>query len=92
MRADGLRVRPQRELRLKTAIDPQQGRAEEGRLFGYDALLRGQTFQARLDADYDVNPDLFRRVTDALSGERLLGRSRSAEYGRARLEPVEPHL
>ena len=92
VRADGLRLRPEREFRLKTAIDPEKGRAEEARLFGYDALLRGQTFLARIDADDDVDPALVERALAALNGECLLGRSRSAEYGRARLEPVDVPL
>ncbi|SFM56162.1 CRISPR-associated protein Csx10 [Ectothiorhodospira mobilis] len=89
VRADGLRLRPQREFRLKTAIDPHKGRAKDSQLFGYDALLRGQTFLARVDADDDVDPALVERALAVLNGECLLGRSRSAEYGRARLEPVD---
>ncbi|MFP4696157.1 hypothetical protein [Thiohalospira sp.] len=92
VQADGQRLRPAREFRLKTAIDPAKGRAEEARLFGYDALLRGQTFLARVDADDDVDPALVDRALAALNGECLLGRSRSAEYGRARLEPVDMSL
>lgn len=84
VRSDGTWVRPAHSLRLKTAIDPDTGRAAEGQLFGYDALARGQRFGVRIEADDDLDAGLFRQVVDALAGSLLLGRSRSAEYGRAK--------
>lgn len=83
---DGRIVRPATDLRLKTAIDPGTGRAAEGQLFGYESLIAGQRFAALIEADDDLDDRLFREVADALHGEVLLGRSRSAEYGRARIE------
>ncbi len=87
--ADGRHSKPAHSLRLKTAIDPATGRADEGRLFGYDALHRGQTFLSVLEADDDVNEAVFNRVIEVLQGQVLLGRSRSAEYGRAKIAPIE---
>lgn len=87
--ADGTRIKPDHRLRLKTAIDPDKGRAAEGQLFGYDALARGQHFAARIEADDDVEQSLFDRVIEALTGKLLLGRSRSAEYGRARAWAID---
>ncbi len=81
--ADGLHSKPAHSLRLKTAINPETGRANEGQLFGYDALHRGQVFISLLEADDGVDEALFKQVVTALDGEVLLGRSRSAEYGRA---------
>jgi len=86
--ADGSLVRPARNQRLKTAITPGEGRAAEGQLFGYEALCAGQSFIAEIEADEDIDQTHFQSVIDALTGERLLGRSRSAEYGRVRIEPV----
>ena len=87
--ADGRYTIPARELRLKTAIAPETGRAEEAQLFGYDALLRGQLFVAFVEADDDIDQAQFDGIIDALSGEQLLGRSRSAEYGRCAITPIE---
>ena len=87
--ADGRYSKPAHSLRLKTAIDPAKGRADEGRLFGYDALHRGQTFLSVIEADDGVEDTLFERLVETLTGDVLLGRSRSAEYGRARVTPVE---
>ena len=83
-------VRPTRSLRLKTAIDPKTGRAAESQLFGYDALAKGQRFLARIEADADVDVGLFEEVTRALLDDGMcLGRSRSAEYGRVRIAPMD---
>lgn len=89
VRPDGSWLRPARSLRLKTAIDPNTGRAAEGQLFGYDALARGQRFAARIEADGDLDAALFEQIIAALTGSLLLGRSRSAEYGRARAWTVD---
>lgn len=71
--------------RLKTAINPDTGRAAEAQLFGYTALERDQVFMARVDIDTDVDPDLLERVKMAFAGRELrLGRSRAGEYGAAR--------
>ncbi len=86
---DGAYRTPRASVRLKTAIDPGTGRAATGQLFGYQALHRGQTFLATVEADDDVDESLFQRVCEALQGEVLLGRSRSAEYGRARIRETD---
>lgn len=84
--------RPHRELRMKTAIDPQQGRAARAQLFGYQSLSMGSRFCGWIEADEDVPEDMFKRVIRSLEGPLLLGRSRSAEYGRVELTPAEFEL
>ena len=83
-------VKPKKSLRMKTAINPKTGRAFDAMLFGYDALSAGQKFCARISADDNVSDMLIEQVKAALTGEILLGRSRSAEYGRvdATLRPI----
>ncbi len=85
-------LKPRHDLRIKTAIEASTGRAAEGQLFGYDALHRGQRFRAFLEADEAVEADLLERIAEALTGEVLLGRSRSAEYGRTRITRTEAEL
>lgn len=82
---DGRWLEPAAWHRLKTAIDPEKGRASEGQLFGYSALQAGQRFAAEIHADADVPHDVLHAVLDALQGRVLLGRSRSAEYGAAQV-------
>ncbi|OZB62255.1 MAG: hypothetical protein B7X31_10055 [Thiomonas sp. 13-66-29] len=87
--ANGQWSKPRHSLHLKTAIDAATARAAEGQLFGYDALEKGQTFAARIEADDDFDPDLFSQVLQTLCGDILLGRSRSAEYGRVRARLID---
>ena len=87
--ADGAWTRPAHTLRMKTAIDPRTGRAREAQLFGYDSLERGQCFASLVEADDGFDPALFEQVIRNLEGEILLGRSRSAEYGRVRIGRIE---
>jgi len=88
--ADGLIHKPAKSLSMKTAINPETGRAANAQLFGYEALLAGQTFMAILSADDDVPVDLFDKIQNVCSGLMHLGRSRSAQYGRVLAEIVNP--
>lgn len=72
-----------RSFRMKTAINADTGRAKESALFGYDALQAGQHFYAQICCDDSFNETDIQTIKDALSEQVLLGRSRSAEYGRA---------
>lgn len=85
---DGSWIRPRTSLRLKTAIAPDTGRAAEAQLFGYASLTKGQQFVAELQCD-DKLEEYMSTVVESLAGECLLGRSRSAEYGRVRIEPID---
>lgn len=76
--------------RMKTAISAETGRAADAQLFGYSALQRGQTFITRIEADADFDPHLFERITGVFRGQILLGRSRSAEYGRVHIAHAAP--
>jgi CRISPR-associated protein Csx10 len=74
-------VKPNRMLRMKTAIDPDQGRAANAQLFGYEAIVAGTRFQAKLTADDTIDPSLLEKLRTSLCGQIRLGRSRSAQYG-----------
>lgn len=77
-------IKPNLHLRLKTAIDPSTGRAREAALFGYQAAPAGTVLRASITADVDAG--WLSQLQQTLSGELLLGRSRSAEYGRANVQ------
>lgn len=83
---DGSYYRPKSELRMKTAIDPNTGRAAERQLFGYAGLPAGLRFAFTLSADAQVSSELFESIVNALKGPLRIGRSRSAEYGRVHVE------
>ncbi len=80
----GDKIEPKKGLRMKTAIDPNTGQARTAALFGYDALEAGSKFRASIEIDDDVDDGLVGRLQASLSEKKLLlGRSRSAEYGKA---------
>jgi hypothetical protein len=75
--------------RMKTAIDPEVGTARDNQLFGYTSLPNNHEFIASLEADDDIDKNLFKQILDSLQGELKLGRSRSAEYGAVKIEESE---
>ncbi|BBO87235.1 hypothetical protein [Desulfosarcina ovata] len=81
--ASGLFLQPQTTFRMKTAINPIDGTAAEAQLFGYEAIEAGQKFHAYLDFDDDIGEALIDDVCSSLKGTILIGRSRSAQYGKA---------
>jgi CRISPR-associated protein Csx10 len=83
--AFGERVRPDTEFRMRTAIDPRTGRAADAQLFGFESLRAGQHFLASLEWDDDVPEEAIGKLQDFFVGrDLLLGRSRSAQFGRVR--------
>lgn len=83
---------PSRAYRMKTALDPDTATAAESQLFGYESLERGQKFVARISADDDVQPDLFQKLMEVFKGSIRIGRSRSAQYGRVKIEVSEKKM
>ncbi|MBM94525.1 MAG: hypothetical protein CMI09_01560 [Oceanospirillaceae bacterium] len=77
----GQTVSPDKVQTLKTAINPNTGKAAESQLFGYEALAANQTFRFALSAD-DISQELWDKLTTALTGRAQLGRSRSAQFGK----------
>lgn len=84
----GLLAETHKSFRMKTAIDAETGRAKEGVLFGYDALRAGQRFYAQVSCDDAISDADLIRLKTIFSQPLLLGRSRSAEYGRATVEII----
>lgn len=81
---DGTVVRIEKRFAMRTAIEAA-GRARKGLLFGLESIAAGTRFLARIEgADADVE-----RAGQLLAGECRLGRSRSAEYGLARITRLD---
>jgi CRISPR-associated protein Csx10 len=74
---------------MKTAVDASTGRARDGHLFTYDTLAAGAVFHFQIDLDSDVPTEIDGQLQDALTrGTVRVGRSRSAEFGKARIETI----
>lgn len=76
---------PDKQLQVHTQRDPEKGRATEaeGAVFRYAALAEGQRFAAAILCDHDTDAATLQAL---LSGELLLGGSRTGGYGRARID------
>jgi hypothetical protein len=81
--------RPRLVETMRTAID-EGGGAREGLLYGFVAVAAGTTFIATVEGDDEKLVD---RVVGALCGRPLyVGRSRTAEFGRATVSAVDPKV
>ncbi len=71
--------------KTKTAIDNRTGSVKEGRLFSYGYLEAGQEFIGWIECEDTQHLQI---VKDALTGEKRIGRSRSAEFGRVDIQDL----
>jgi hypothetical protein len=68
---------------LKTAFNAEERRSKEGQLFGYYVIPAGSIWQFNVDLDDEAHADL---IDQHLTGQRRIGRSRSAQYGLVQVE------
>jgi CRISPR-associated protein Csx10 len=81
--------KPKTQLRMKTAVDFATGTAATGQLFGYSALPKGTNFCCKVEADEEaITAERFNEITKILEQGVRLGRSRSAEYGRVKVQAL----
>lgn len=74
----------------KTSIDRDKyGSAKESILFEYESVPAGTRFLLTIDAD-DEMKEFIDKIHESLNGKKvLIGRSRSAEYGKVTVENVK---
>ncbi len=88
-------LQPSTSYMMRTAINEKTGRAREAQLFGYASLAAGQKFRCAID--FDDNEKLRKHVDTMLGllfgkadvARIRVGRSKNAEYGRARISRSE---
>lgn len=86
----GAFVEASRRTVMKTAVDETTGTARSGHLFTYDVIEAGARFFFRVDIDDDVDGGADSAIEKAFCTAPVwVGRSRSAEFGRARIERSE---
>lgn len=85
---NGSVVNSEKSFRMKTAINAETGRAKDAALFGYDALQAGQRFYAQIHCDDDFTDAELQKLKNVFASPVLLGRSRSAEYGRVTIDII----
>ena len=75
--------------RSSMRVSLEKGRAKEGFLFGYHAVSKGTQFLARIDVENDIYTN---DIMTALGTEIRIGRSKTAEYGRAQVQIVTQQI
>lgn len=67
---------------LKSAYDRGRRRAEDGKMYGYESLKKGQSFYFEIES---TDKDLLTAISHHLVGLQHIGRSRTAQYGLAEI-------
>jgi len=75
---------PEKTLQMRTAINPKKGKAQESQLYGYQLLKAGTQYLVQISCD---DAELAQQLEATLNGQKdlLIGRSRSAQYGKVQL-------
>lgn len=80
--------KPERKFSLKSAHDRKERRSKEGAIFGFESLRKGQDFIFSVDfADDSVS--YIEDVCNELIGLKRVGKSKTAQYGQVKIEPLE---
>ena len=72
---------------IKSAYDSANRRSKDGLLFGYEYLSKGLTLYFEVESDLDDNFN--KQIVEALEGEKYIGHSRTAEFGRVFIETTD---
>ena len=71
---------------IKSAYDKEKRRSADEQLYGYDALPKGSQWIFSVNADSE---ELLGKVKSGLIGKKNIGRSRSAQYGRVKIDCLD---
>src|SRR5699024_6230360 len=77
--------RIKRTFALKSAQDAAKRRSKESSMFGYESLKAGQEFIFSVQTKDENNLNL---VVGALTGNKRIGKSRTAQYGQVFIETI----
>ncbi len=81
-------VRTFTDFAVKSAYDRNQRRSKDEQLFGYQSLRKGLTMYFSVEIDDSV-AGLAEKIKEALENGDRIGRSRSAQYGRVKIESAD---
>lgn len=73
---------------IKSAYDSEKRRCEEGLMFGYEYLSKGLSLYFEIESD--IEDDFINgQISNALIGEKHIGHSRTAEFGRVSIKKLD---
>ena len=73
----------------KSAIDYKKGRSKESQMFGYRSINKGEEFYFEVLIDEGVSKKDIKKLEECLVGERRVGKSKSAEYSKIKIEKIQ---
>lgn len=86
---EGMAIDVERTFTMKSAYDRDKRRAKDECLFVYQAISEGLVYVFEVCCDQDVDDNLIKKIENALTGKRRVGRSRTAQYGLVEIEKIE---
>jgi len=74
------------EFSLKSAYNREERRSDDGKMFGFESIKKGQSF-----AFYVIFKDekYVKQVVDALQGVKRIGKSKSAQFGQVEISLID---
>ena len=75
-----------KQFSLKSAHNRNERRSEEGKMFGFESIKKGQEFIFSVIFNDDQYIDL---ITDALTGNKRIGKSKTAQFGQVEIEKID---
>jgi len=73
---------------IKSAYNSDKRRSQDGQLFGYDALRVGTEWIFFVDSE---DRTLLQEVVKYITGEHNIGKSKTSQYGRVKIEEIETY-
>jgi len=76
----------EKEFSLKSAYNREERRSDDGKMFGFEAIKKGQEFIFSVIFE---DEQYIETITKALTGEKHIGKSKTAQYGLIEIEKID---
>jgi len=73
----------------KSAYDKKKRRSKDQSMYGYSSLKEGTKWQFEVEFDDDISDEDKQKIKNSLVGIKRLGKSKSSQYGRVKIEFVK---
>ena len=74
-------IKVEKSFAIKSAYDRDNRRSKDEQMYGYESLSAGSRWLFSVSIDNDVDLTLIEKIKNALTGQKRIGRSRTAQYG-----------
>jgi len=73
----------------KAAYDKENRKSKDSSMFGYKAIKKGATWKFTIKFDKDLDEKIEKQVVENILGEKYLGKSKTAQYGKILIEELK---